>query len=94
MIYEVMDVCQMQYPDEYFDVTIDKSTIDAILCGDNAFLNVATMLKEVQRVLKTSGVYLAISYGKPENRSFHLEREHLKFQIKQFVLYPVNAKNE
>ena len=79
MVYEVMDVCNMDYPDEYFDVAIDKSTIDAILCGDNAFLNVAKMMNEVQRVLKTGGVYLAISYGKPENRGFHFEREHLKF---------------
>ena len=69
----------MKYPDGYFDIAIDKSTIDAILCGDNAFLNVARMTKEIQRVLKEGGVYIAISYGKPENRSFHLEREHLKF---------------
>lgn len=82
MMYEVMDCCNMKYPDEYFDVAIDKSTIDAILCGDNAFINVAMMMKEVQRVLKTGGHYLAISYGKPENRSFHFEREHLKFNLK------------
>ena len=42
-----MDVCKMDYPDEYFDVAIDKSTIDAILCGDDAFLNVARMMNEV-----------------------------------------------
>jgi hypothetical protein len=47
MKYEVMDICNMKYPDEYFDVAIDKSTIDAILCGDNAFLNVVRMTKEV-----------------------------------------------
>jgi ubiquinone/menaquinone biosynthesis C-methylase UbiE len=53
-----------------------------LLCGDNAFLNVASMLKEVQRVLKPGGVYIAISYGKPENREFHFEREHLNFSLK------------
>lgn len=52
MVYEVMDVCNLKYPDNFFDVAIDKSTIDALLCGDNAFLNVAMMLKECQRVLK------------------------------------------
>lgn len=79
MIYEVMDVRELNYPDNYFDCAIDKSTIDALLCGENAYLNVAKMMKEVQRVLKTDGHYIAISYGKPESRSYHFEREHLSF---------------
>lgn len=33
MIYEVMDVTAMSYPDRYFDLVIDKSTIDALLCS-------------------------------------------------------------
>jgi EEF1A lysine methyltransferase 4 len=48
MKYEVMDVCDMaKYEDGFFDIAIDKSTIDALLCGNNAFLNVARMTKEV-----------------------------------------------
>jgi SAM-dependent methyltransferase len=47
MKYEVMDVCDIKYPTGYFDVAIDKSTIDALLCGDNAYINVAKMMKEV-----------------------------------------------
>lgn len=47
MHYEVMDVTNMSYPSNYFDVAIDKSTIDALLCGDNAFLMVTKMTKEV-----------------------------------------------
>lgn len=46
MKYEVMDCCNLIYEDNFFDVVIDKSTIDAILCGDNAYLNTALMLKE------------------------------------------------
>jgi hypothetical protein len=30
------------------------------------------MTKEVQRVLKSGGIYMVISYGAPENRLFHL----------------------
>ena len=47
MKYEVMDCTDMKYPDNYFDVVIDKSTIDALLCGDNSYLMVAKMTKEV-----------------------------------------------
>jgi ubiquinone/menaquinone biosynthesis C-methylase UbiE len=30
------------------------------------------MTKEVQRILKSGGIYMVISYGAPENRLFHL----------------------
>ena len=70
MKFSVMDVRDLKYEDESFDVIIDKSTIDAILCGNYAFFNVAVMLNECQRVLKTGGYYVAISYGVPDNREF------------------------
>ena len=84
MTYEVMDCSDMSsIPDNFFDVAIDKSTIDALLCGDNAYLMVAKLTREIQRVLKpTLGVYIAISYGKPETRAQHFERAHLKFTTK------------
>jgi EEF1A lysine methyltransferase 4 len=89
--WKVMDVRDLGYTKEMFDVVIDKSTIDALLCGNFAYLNVAIMLKEIQRVLKTGGCYVAISYGIPDNREFHLVREHLKFDIHT---YKINKKHE
>lgn len=48
MIYEVMDCTDMKaLPDNSFDVAIDKSTIDALVCGKNAHLMVAKMTKEI-----------------------------------------------
>lgn len=37
--------------------------MDALLCGDFNFIDVARMLAEVQRVLKEGGFYIVISYG-------------------------------
>jgi ubiquinone/menaquinone biosynthesis C-methylase UbiE len=91
MIWEVMDVRALNYDDEMFDLIVDKSTIDALLCGNFAYLNVAIMLKECQRVLKTGGYYMAISYGVPENREFHLIREHLKLELNT---YKIEKKHE
>ena len=72
MVWDAMDVCDMTYPDSSFDLIVDKSTIDALLCGrKEASYNVALMLKECQRVLKTGGYYFGVSYGAPENREFH-----------------------
>ena len=47
MGFEVADITSMpQYEDSSFDVLIDKSTIDALLCGESSFLMTAKMLKE------------------------------------------------
>lgn len=91
LVWEVMDVCDMSLPDNTFDLVVDKSTIDALLCGDNSFVQVARMLKETQRVLKPGGVYFVVSYGKPEARTFHFEQQFLSFDIREFVVYDSDA---
>jgi hypothetical protein len=47
MVWKVMDVRDLHYPDNFFDAAIDKSTVDALFCGDESFTNVARMTKEV-----------------------------------------------
>ena len=46
LIFEVMDCTNLNYKDEFFNFIIDKSTLDAILCGNESFLNAAKYLKE------------------------------------------------
>ena len=50
---------------QQFDLIIDKATLDTILCGEHAYLNVARMMREVYRLLKTGAVYCLISQGEP-----------------------------
>eukprot|EP00826_Nyctotherus_ovalis_P030050 TRINITY_DN2385_c0_g1_i3.p1 TRINITY_DN2385_c0_g1~~TRINITY_DN2385_c0_g1_i3.p1 ORF type:complete len:138 (+),score=44.41 TRINITY_DN2385_c0_g1_i3:149-562(+) len=45
MTYEVMDVRDLKYGSEKYDLAVDKSTIDALLCGNDAYYNVALMTK-------------------------------------------------
>jgi ubiquinone/menaquinone biosynthesis C-methylase UbiE len=67
MEFQVGDVTDMpQYKDNSFDILLDKSTIDALLCAGNSYVLTAKMLKEAQRVLKVDGFYIAISYGPPD----------------------------
>ena len=47
MTYEVMDVRDIKFEDNYFDLAINKSFIDTLLCGHDAFINEAKMIKEV-----------------------------------------------
>jgi hypothetical protein len=85
-----MDCRKMDLPSGAFDLIIDKSTLDALLCGKNSFLNVARMMKDCQRILKTGGIYMAISYGEPKNRLLHFYRSHLKFEVNHEKLERIN----
>lgn len=88
MSYEVMDVTDMSLlADNSFDIAIDKSTIDALLCAPKSNLLVGKMLKEAQRILKPGGHYIAISYGEPENRSHLFEMPFLHWEKREFALY-------
>lgn len=88
-----MDCTDLKYHSQTFDLIIDKSTIDALLCGDNSFLKVATMLNECQKVLKTGGYYVAISYGTPESREFHFQRDMLGWELQTFKIERQNSHN-
>ena len=46
MQFDVMDVMDMKYENNTFDLIIDKSTIDTLLCGNDPQLSVITMVKE------------------------------------------------
>ena len=81
IIYKVMDVCDIKYENNFFDLIIDKSTMDALSCGYYYYINIAKMLKEIQRVLKVGGYYMMVSYEEPESRMIHLNRKFLKFKI-------------
>ena len=40
MSFEVMDVRDLKYENNSIDLAVDKSTIDALLCGENSYINV------------------------------------------------------
>lgn len=71
----------MSYPDNTFDLVIDKSTIDTLMCSENPILNVAKMVEESYRVLKPGGIYFAVSFAEPFRRLEHLTRGNIKFEI-------------
>ena len=48
MKWVVMDITDMaEITTDYFDLTFDKGTIDAILCGEDSFVKVAMVMKEI-----------------------------------------------
>ena len=76
-----MDVRNLQYADASFDVVIDKSLLDAMVCGDGAVENVRRMMEEIYRVLTPTGVYFCISHARGSQRRKYL-KNNKKFNWK------------
>ena len=76
-----MDIHHMTYPDASFDVVIDKGTLDAVICGDEATCFPEKVVSEVYRVLKTGGIYMLITFGMPENRLSYFENTQEKWKV-------------
>lgn len=72
MTYQQMDCRSMDFPNDRFDVVLDKGTLDSVLCGEGSTRNVHTTLSEVARVLGPNGVFVCISHGEPSYRLTYL----------------------
>ena len=66
MQYAVMDVLDMSYDDATFNVAIDKSTTDSLLCRPDKADAVVSMLQEAWRVLKSGGLYITLTLRSEE----------------------------
>lgn len=86
MTWAVMDCRKLDYPEATFDFIIDKTTVDALLCGKKAALNVARYLAEAYRVLKPACYYILVSYARPALRLKHLQRQHVRWEITEEIV--------
>ena len=69
MEYVEMNVLDMNFDSQIFDIVIDKGTIDSILCSEGSSQNALQCVKEINRVLKNNGLFFCVSYGIPDYRS-------------------------
>jgi ubiquinone/menaquinone biosynthesis C-methylase UbiE len=87
LAWEVMDVSEkLNYPDESFDVCIDKGCLDSILCGDSSTVKVNDSIYHVLRVLKKNGTFMLISHWPPEKWLGYLEIEAYHWSISVFAV--------
>eukprot|EP00743_Colponemidia_sp_Colp-15_P001564 GILK01001709.1.p1 GENE.GILK01001709.1~~GILK01001709.1.p1 ORF type:complete len:363 (-),score=65.21 GILK01001709.1:107-1195(-) len=61
MTWEEMDATDMKFPDNSFDLIVDKGLLDTLVCGTDSIENTVKMTFEVFRCLKPNGVFVAIS---------------------------------
>ena len=70
MKWSVMNCLDLQFDDQFFDVVIEKATIDALLTEETNPWDISqesrdklsSVLKEVYRVLRSEGQFLSISF--------------------------------
>jgi len=74
------------FPDETFDLVVDKSTFDAICCHDEHALMLTTFLKEMSRVLKYGGHYVCISLHAPGDVLKWLHRVAFGWRVQYLAL--------
>ena len=84
MDWQVMDATKMTFENNSFDCSIDKGTLDAIMCGNDP-LPPANLIKEMIRVTKKGGNICIITHGEPESRLDYFEKfknENCDFEIR------------
>jgi SAM-dependent methyltransferase len=71
--WEVMDVREMRFEDGSFDLVVDKSVLDCLLCYAESHENTHRMLEEVRRVLCPTGLYLVVSLHSVKDVLTHVQ---------------------
>lgn len=81
MEWRTLDATKLDYPEDSFDLVIDKGTTDAILCGANSFHNVHAMNKGISKAMKKGAHYMVVTYGQPDTRIDHFRRKRLAWEV-------------
>ena len=81
MIFETMNILDIEYEDEQFDIIFDKAAFDCVLCDIGADKKAKIFMKEIYRLLKYKGYFFMISNTGPENRIKYLQDSNMKFNI-------------
>ena len=84
--YIKMDARDLMFKDESFRCIIDKGTLDALLCSKTFEKDVSMMLVEASRVLQPGGIFIEITFGKPEIRKSYLANVDILHWILEDVI--------
>jgi ubiquinone/menaquinone biosynthesis C-methylase UbiE len=79
MTFLEMNISQMVFPDNTFDIIFDKGTLDTLLTSLESFPIFLAGVAEIRRVLKPTGRFLLVSFGGPNIYSHLLEDEGKMF---------------
>mmetsp|Transcript_30983 Transcript_30983/g.68025 ORF Transcript_30983/g.68025 Transcript_30983/m.68025 type:complete len:469 (-) Transcript_30983:71-1477(-) len=70
--WHAMDATKMTLGDKKFDLSIDKGTIDAVVCGEDGLVMVTDMIHEMGRTLKPGGLAMIITHSEDRAALFDM----------------------
>ena len=88
-----MDVADMKFQNDSFDLIFDKGTIDALTCSNDANLVIRNSSNELYRVLKPNGFLFMITFEKPIYRIPLMIHTKVPWKI-ETVLFIPNKSNQ
>ncbi|XP_034039563.1 EEF1A lysine methyltransferase 4 [Thalassophryne amazonica] len=92
MSWQQMDMSQLSFRDESFDVVLEKATLDSVMVIEKNPWNVSPQttslihqaLTEVSRILKPGGRFLSITFTQPFFRKQLYARHEYNWSIKHY----------
>ncbi|CAL1579763.1 unnamed protein product [Knipowitschia caucasica] len=92
MTWLQMDVRQLSFPDNSFDIVLEKATLDALMVEEKSpwsmSLETATLihqaLTEISRCLKPGGLFISITFSNPFFRKRLYARTQYDWSIKNY----------
>lgn len=85
-VYRTLDCRGMvEFGDASFSSIVVKGTLDALLCGEHAFINATDTLMEIHRVLRPGGCLVCVSSGPPRARMQHLDDAPLTWAVSVYT---------
>eukprot|EP00976_Prorocentrum_cordatum_P064685 1177589-Prorocentrum_minimum.AAC.2 len=84
--YLTMDALQLPFPDEYFDIVIDKGTLDCVLTVRKPLERVHRLCERVSQVLVPGGVFIVYSFGNPGDREHLFKKVEYGWNVKTYCI--------
>ncbi|KAJ8474431.1 hypothetical protein ONZ51_g7205 [Trametes cubensis] len=91
MEWHEMDIRDLKFEDDSFDVAIDKGTMDAMMTAkadvwdppEEVVQNCNREVDEVLRVLRKGGIFIYLTFGQPHFRRRYLDRPGTTLEIRK-----------
>ncbi|KAI0831817.1 S-adenosyl-L-methionine-dependent methyltransferase [Trametes gibbosa] len=91
MEWQEMDIRDLKFDDDSFDVAIDKGTMDAMMTAkadvwdppEEVIRDCTREVDEVLRVLRDGGIFIYLTFGQPHFRRRYLDRPGTTLEIRK-----------
>ncbi|XP_047316426.1 eEF1A lysine and N-terminal methyltransferase [Impatiens glandulifera] len=93
MRWRVMDMADMQFADETFDIVLDKGGLDALMEPGKGTVLGSQYLSEVKRVLTSTGKFICLTLAEPNIIGFLFFKFRHGWNVTVYSIRPISQKS-